>query len=255
MYVKGHRRNGSRRGGFAASVAAAALVVAGVPTAGFAIEAFGAAMPRIDSSGFPFTPASVDPKLAKFVAESATGSNRMMRFTPAGAIERGERSLTVAVRVDEQAAQAISVRSAIAAAQDQMSASSGEVRIAPTRYNLGLARGYESFAQPTGLSKKLSDAALPDLSSYRPDPVPEGKPSRFDTRIALEHEEKAGAAPRTHDALGDQSLDVAGSYRLTRNLDVTAGVRYSQDRDRIAPITDPAQQDSKAVYIGTQFRF
>ena len=41
---------------------------------------------------------------------------------------------------------------------------------------------------------------------------------------------------------------------MTRNLDVTAGVRYSQDRDRIAPLTD-AEQDGQAVYVGTQFRF
>ena len=81
------------------------------------------------------------------------------------------------------------------------------------------------------------------------------EPSRFGARIALEQEEKSGSAPRTHDALGDQTLDVAGSYRLTRNLDVTAGVRYSQERDRLAPLAESTQQDSQAVYVGTQFRF
>jgi hypothetical protein len=47
---------------------------------------------------------------------------------------------------------------------------------------------------------------------------------------------------------------VAGSYSLTRNLDITAGVRIEQDRDLI-PVPDLDQQDSQAVYIGTQFRF
>lgn len=245
-------RISSKRGGLTAPVVAAALVLAGVPTASFAIDALGS-VERPSLSGYTFTPASIDPTLAKFVAERATGSNRLMRFTPAGVAERGSRAVTVAVRVDEETAQAISVRSAVATAREQMAASS-PVRIAPVRYNLGLSRGYQSFAQPTELSRKLSDAAIPDLSSFRPSAGVKEEPSRFGARIALEQEEKSGSAPRTHDALGDQTLDVAGSYRLTRNLDVTAGVRYSQDRDRLAPLADPAQ-DSQAVYVGTQFRF
>lgn len=255
----GHRRNGSKRGGLTASVAAAALVLTGVPTAGFAIEALGSApaAPRFDSgSAFPFTPASVDPKLARFVAEGSRTSAHPMRFTPAGMSEHGDRAVTVAVRVGDGAAQAIAVRSAIAAAQEQMSASN-PVRIAAVRYNLGLQRGFEGFAQstqPSVLSKNLSDAAIPDLSAYRPAPVAQ-EPSRLTPRIALQHQEKLGSAPRTHDAVGEQSVDLAESYRLTRNLDVTAGLRYSQQNDRVATVSDRARQDSQAVYIGTQFRF
>jgi hypothetical protein len=245
-------RISSKRGGLTASVAAAALVFAGVPSASFAIDALGHTE-RPSRAGFAFTPASVDPKLARFVAERVTGSNRLMRFTPAGVAERGSHSVTVAVRVDEETAQAISVRSAIGAAREQMAAGSA-IRVAPVRYNLGLSRGYQSFAQPAVLSTKLSDAAIPDLASFKPSAGVKEEPSRFGARVALEAEDKSGTAPRTHDALGDQTLDVAGSYRLTRNLDVTAGVRYSQERDRLAPLADPAQ-DSQAVYVGTQFRF
>ena len=251
----GHRRNSSKRGGLVASVAAASLVLAGIPTASFALEALGGHAPRLqDDSAFPFTPASADPRLAKFVAESTNGAH-LMRFTPAGAAGHGQRAVTVAVRIDEGAAHAIEVRSAIAAAQDQMSAE-GPVRIAPVRYNLGVLRGYQGFAQlaqPSVLSKKLSDAAIPDLSAFRPAPTPQGDPSRFAGKIALQHEEKLGSAPRTHDALGEQSVDVAESYRLTRNLDVTAGLRYSQQHDRLTSVNGP--QDSQAVYVGTQFRF
>jgi hypothetical protein len=160
----------------------------------------------------------------------------------------------VAVRVDDDAAQAIQVRSAIAAAQDQMAASSG-VHIVSARYNLGLARGYQSFALPTALSKKLSDAAIPDLSSFKPAPVTEAETSRFASRIALAHEEKPGTSPHTRESLGEQRIDVETSYRLTKNLDVSAGLRYSQERDRIAPVADPRAQDSQAFYVGTQFRF
>jgi hypothetical protein len=248
----GHQRNSGKRGGFTASVAAAALVLAGLPTAGFALDAFGRGDLRLANGGFPFTPASVDPKLAEFLAGRTTGTAQMLRFTPAGAAEHGKRSLTVAVRVDNDAAQAIQVRSAIAAAQDQMAASS--VHIVSTRYNLGLARGYQSFAQPSGLSKKLSETPIPDLSSFKPAPAAQPE-TRFASHIALAHEEKPGVSPRTREALGEQSVDLATSYRLTRNLDVSAGVRYSQERDRMAPVAEPTPQDSQAVYIGTQFRF
>ena len=136
----GHQRSSSKRGGLTASVAVVALVLAGVPTAGLAVDAFAGESARIASSsnGFPFTPASVDPKLAEFMAKRATGSARMMRFTPAGMAERGSHSITVAVRVDGDNAQAIQVRSAIAAAQDHLSAT-GAMRIVSARYNLGLA--------------------------------------------------------------------------------------------------------------------
>lgn len=249
----GHQRYSSKRGGLTASVAAVALVLTGVPTAGFALDAFGQGGLNLANGDFSFTPASVDPKLARFVAERATGTARMMRFTPAGVAERSKRSLTVAVRVGDESAQAIQVRSAIATAQDQMSGASG-VRIVSARYNLGLARGYQSFAQPTVLSKKLSDAAIPDLSSFKPAPL-QAEQSRLVSRVELAREEKPGVTPRTREALGEQSLDVATSYRLTRNLDVSAGVRYSQDRDRIAPAAEPTPQDSQAFYVGTQFRF
>lgn len=254
----GRRRNSSKRGGLTAPVAAAALVLAGIPTAGFALEALGGGAAKVeDDAAFHFTPVSVDPQVAKFVAGHATGSSHLMRFTPAGVAGHGERAVTVAVRIDEEAAHAIEVRSAIAAAQDQMAAESA-VRIAPVRYNLGMLRGYQGFAQlaqPSVLSKKLSDAAIPDLSSYRPAPVAQDEPSRLTGRIALQHETKLGSEPRTHDALGEQSVDLAESYRLTRNLDVTAGVRYSQQRDRLTTLNERGQQDSQAVYVGTQFRF
>jgi hypothetical protein len=250
----GHKRYSSKRGGLTASVAAVALVLTGVPTAGFALDALGKGGLNLAANAFPFTPASVDPKLAKFVTERSTGTARMMRFTPAGVAERGKQSLTVAVRIDEESAQAIQVRSAIATAQDQMGGASG-VRIVSARYNLGMARGYQSFAQPTVLSKNLADAAIPDLSTFKPAPIAQPDQSRLVSRVALAHDEKPGVTPRTREALGEQSLDVATSYRLTRNLDVSAGVRYSQDRDRIAPATEPVPQDSQAFYVGTQFRF
>jgi len=234
-------------------------VVASMPTAGLALGALdgGVSLPATGSFA-ALTPASVDPRLARFVAARSNSSARLMRFTPAGVAERASRSVTVAIRVDEQTARAISVRSAIAAGQDQLAGEAG-VRIAPTRYNLGLSRGYQNFAkapeQPRVLSRALSDASIPNLADFRPSAGARPDESRFGARIALEEQAKAGTSPRTLDSRSDQAVDVEGSYRLTRNLDVTAGVRYSQERDRLAPMAETTQQDSQAVYVGTQFRF
>jgi len=242
-----------KRSRLAATVAAGAVVLASLPSAGFALGALDNG--RIAPGTFAaLTPASIDPQLAALVAERSSGNARLMRFTPAGASERANRSVTVAVRVDESSARAISVRSSIEAALDQVSGDSS-VRIAPTRYNLGISRGYQSFAKPAApvVSRTLSDASIPDLAEFRPTPGAKDEPSRFAARIEADQAAKPAAAePRI---APDQTVDLEGSYRLTRNLDVTAGVRYSQDRDRLSRVVDPAKQDSQAVYVGTQFRF
>ncbi|WP_305097765.1 hypothetical protein [Croceibacterium aestuarii] len=236
-----------------ATVALVSLVLAGLPTAGWALDSLGGKQLGSVAANLTFTPASVDPQVARLVGESKSTAH-LLRFTPAGLAERTNRSVTVAVRVDEDVARAIQVRSAIDSAKDQL-ASTAAVRIAPTRYNLGISRGYQSFVQPSVIDKKLSAESIPDLATFRPSPGAKPDESRFAPRIALEAEEKTGSAPLTRDSIGAQSVDVGGSYRLSRNLDVTAGVRYEQDRNRLAPLADAKQTDSQAVYVGTQFKF
>lgn len=243
------KKSAVRNNRLGAFIAAGAVVLASLPTAGFALGALDSAAPVSIASFAALTPASGDPQLAELVAQRAGGNARLMRFTPAGASIRADRAVTVAVRVDEGSVRAISVRSAIEAAKDQVAGDTG-VRIAPTSYNLGISRGYHNFAKATqapALSHTFSDAAIPDLADFRPSQGEQGK-SRFAARIAPVE------GIRGSDS-SEQAVDVAGSYRLTRNLDVTAGVRYSQDRDRMAPLPDSAKQDSQAVYVGTQFRF
>lgn len=246
----------AKRGGFpAALLLAGAVLLVGAPSAGFALGALG-----VESVGLPasaslssFTPASVDPRLAELVARGSGSGNKLMRFTPAGAADRTGRPVTVAVRVDDNAARAISVRQVLASVGDPQD-SLAVARLAPSRYNLGRALGYQGFARPPALAQDLNDAAIPDLAAFQPSAGVQEKPSRFAARIALDQDDKTGRGPRTRDALGDQTVDVGGSYSLTRNLNVTAGVRYSQDRDRLEPLTN-GKQDSQAVYVGTQFRF
>lgn len=243
-----------RKGRITAAIIGSALLV-GVPGAVLATGLLG------DSAGLStvtaFTPAAANPDMARLIAARGGANGRMMRFTPAGAVNNQDRSVTVAIRVDSHTAQAISVRNAIANVRDVVPEASR--RIVSTRYDLGLARGYSSFAQapaPAVLSHRLSTAAIPDLAEFEPTPGLREEPSRFAARIALEQQGRtAPAAPQSLDDVADQRLDVAGSYRLTRNLDVTAGVRYEQDRDRLTRVPSVEQQDSQAVYIGTQFRF
>lgn len=251
------RSNGSKTGKRAipALLAAAALVLT-APVAGAA--AVGSLIPSTPSLGggyAPFTPANIDPALARRVA-AAVGLDGL-RFTPAARAPRGERVVTMAVRVDRATARAITVRRTLT--EGSVGKLAGVMPVVePTRYNLGSARGFQSFAAPTpkalALPEGIRDIAMADLASYRTDASPAGKPSRFQPRVAFAEGIDAGRSPRTLEGAGEQSLDVGGAYRVTRNLAVTAGVRVSQDRNRIAPLTDGVEDD-KAVYVGTQFRF
>ena len=237
-----------------------ALVVA-VPSASLALGLLDSpAAPSATNRFAAFTPAAGDPGVARIVAERGGDTARFMRFTPAGTTDRGSRSVTVAVRVDQEVARAISSRSTTGAGTDRLAAVASP-RIAPTRYNLGLARGYQSFARPAPVAAAtpLSDTEMPDLATFAPTADTDGNPSRFAAKVQLAEgtggAQAAQLVRRSGEETADQSLDVAGSYRLTRNLDVTAGVRYSQERDRLAPLPDLEEQDSRAIYVGTQFRF
>lgn len=213
-----------------------------------------------------FTPASVDPRLAELVAERSNGLSRSMRFTPAGDANREDRAVTVAVRIDENSARAISVRAPIASSGGVSGsapkvATNGGIQITPTRYDLGVARGYRSFAgltkSATPQSSKLPNSAravkLEKFDDFKLSDKTK-KPSRFNARIELDEAKPAGRAPGTLAAEGNQSVDVSGSYSVTKNLNVTAGVRYSQERDAIQKLPEEVQ-DQQSVYVGTQFRF
>jgi hypothetical protein len=200
-----------------------------------------------------FTPASVDPELAARVADKARA--RGIRFTPAHATAvSGKRTVTVAVRVDDDTARAISVRKVI---EQVPGRGIGLAGLDASRFQLGAARGYKSFARPVPveLPSDVRRLNLPDLAQFEPSrPKAEDKPSRLQPRIELEDREIAGRSPNTLDSIGAQTVDVGGSFRLSPNLNVTAGVRYSQERERLNPLTNSVQ-DSQAVYVGTQIKF
>ncbi len=191
-------------------------------------------------------PASVDPALARQISLSSLPQGQVFRFTPAGLAGRPDRSITVAVRVDATTARAVNVRGPLGDAGGKL----GPLGIAPTAYNLGVSRGYQGFTLP----KDARRGDDPALTSFSLSAGAKEAPSRFAPRITLDNRENAGRAPRTFGGNGEALVDLGGSYRLGKNLNVTAGVRYSQERDRLVPLTD-GRQDSQAVYVGTQFRF
>ncbi|MBX7458595.1 hypothetical protein K3152_10095 [Qipengyuania sp. 1NDH17] len=239
-----------------AMLAVAGLALA-VPGAGLAVASPDALTDTSTIEYLPFTPAGADPELAEKVA--AIMGEDALRFTPASkANTKRDRTVNFAVRVDDATARSLSGRKPLESLASK-SGVEGVLAVAPTRYNLGIARGYQSFAQPArsvsaaAVAEGLSDITMPDLAKFDTK-QDDGKPSRFQSRIALEQDGLAGSAPRTLEGAGTQRVDLGGSYRLSRNLDVTAGVRIKQDRDRLGPLTDGIEDD-QAVYVGTQIRF
>lgn len=233
---------------------AGALLLA-LPTASLAVVGLGTGPRDAAASALDFfTPAAVDPDLAARVAAKAR--EKGIRFTPATSVPvMGKKTVTVAVRIDRETAKAVNVRSAIEAAPG---AGNSIAALQQSKFNLGTARGYQSFARPVEkaieLPANVRNLSMPDLADLAPTRSRAAdKPSRLQPRIELEDKAIAGRSLNTLDA-SEASVDVGGSFRLSKNLDVTAGVRLSQERDRIDPLTDSVQ-DSQAVYVGTQVRF
>ncbi|MEN9926426.1 MAG: hypothetical protein RL268_2552 [Pseudomonadota bacterium] len=208
-------------------------------------DSFQIGSPIVDGG---FQPAVVDPRLARSITVRALSKDRTFRFTPAATPSRPDGAVTVAIRVDGRS---LAMRSRGAAAQAQ----GGGLGIAPSAYSLGAARGYRSFAHSAAPSPapQFRSVEMPDLASFQPREPSAGKPSRFTPRVEFDEREKTGRSPRTFEQ-SDQTVGVGGAYRVTRNLDVTAGVRVTSDRDRLLPLTD-GKQDNQAVYVGTQYRF
>jgi hypothetical protein len=187
-----------------------------------------------------FTPATGEPKLLQRYAALSEEARRNFRFTPA--LPRTEnRAVTLVRRVTPQT---------MARSDSVLGRTAQPIAIAPVTYRLGSALGYTAFAAHAA-NASVDIAALPQARR----PVdPTQRPSRFGADMRLDSRSLPGANDRSLDPDRAYSVDVTGSYRLSRNVDLTAGVRLRRENDRLAPLTDQ-QQDSQAVYVGTQFRF
>ena len=231
--------------GVLGSFAAAALVagaLAVVPASG-ATERGGRALPKASVArlGSAFTPAAADPRLAALFARSGLAEDGF-RFTPAQT-RNGGRAITVAVRA--RSTRTAEPRAVAAAAPIA-------VGLAPIAYNLGVAVGWKRFAVQGDV--KRVDAGLRPGSREAFDVGVSYSGTRFGAQVKAAADRPLEGAPRMIEDMPSYSLDLGGSYKLTRNLDVTAGVRYRTDRERLARLADD-RRDSQAVYVGTAFRF
>lgn len=229
-------------GGRAALVLAAAALVM---TPAIGLAAASKSRPPAISLSFDkistFTPASADPRLAAIFA-NRTGAITDFKFTPAAAKGRPSQ-LRLAIRGSGALTPARPVEVAVA---------SPAVNLSPAQYDLGLAVGWKRFAVAGDVSRSSSpdpvigtrDAAVVGISYNL---------KRFTGRVAVggERNDSRVAALARPDSV---SLDVGGSYNISRNIALTGGVRYKIERDQIPALADD-HRDSKAVYVGTAFKF
>lgn len=201
-----------------------------------------------------FTPAGVDSRLAKKFekrSEAVVGGN--FPFTPAG-VGQGRKTLTVAARSQSPtASNAISVRNSISAIEPGRDS---DGRLQKTEFRLTSAKGWQGFNLVPENRAAVKAPIVTGLgeSSFRLDKGPRQKPSRLQPAIAVDTERSVTPAPRGNSAADKFEVGVAGSFSISRKVDVTAGVRYKSERDRIAPTTTD-QKDSEAVFVGTKIRF
>lgn len=239
-------RFGKMIGGGLASLAALGLLLApAVAAPGQARKK--ARSPRVSLIALgglgSFTPAVADPRLAAAFARRGA-SRAEFSFTPS-ATRRDRRAVRVAIRA----------RAATSASRVAMTGSGAGADVsplAPTAYNLGVAVGYKRFAVSgdvakldTGLAPGGREAAEVGISYNLKD---------FTGRVQVGADRTDARTPRLVANDINYSLDVGGSYKVARNLELTGGVRYKIESDRLAPLAD-TRRDSQAVYVGTAFKF
>lgn len=191
-----------------------------------------------------FTPALTDPRLAAALA-GRTFQSRSLRFTPASTAAGKNKAVRVAVRARSTTA-AGALRGASADASP-----AAVTAITPTAYNLGVAVGWKRFAL-AGDVARVEKGILPGkVEAAELGVAYSGKKVGGRVQVAAE---RAEGAQRLVGPDASYSLDVGASYSIARNIDVTGGVRYKIQRERLEPLADE-RRDSQAVYVGTAFRF
>jgi hypothetical protein len=224
-------------------IAAGALTAA----AAFAVPATGApdrvqrvrAMPTAIATFF--TPASADPKLAALIARSGFGATPF-RFTPADSRSAGRRVVDLA-----------KTRSVVpGVTPPRVTRTTASVGLAPIAFNLASSDALKHFALSGDLAKVDLATVSGSRKSTDSSPIYSGRRS---TAKLVAHSDQPTPGANHLIGVPNYSIDVGGSYSLTKNFDVTAGVRYkSQDRDRLTRLTSD-RLDSQAVYVGTAFKF
>ena len=212
---------------------------------------------RFDS----FTAAGVDRKLAaKFKRVNvergvAAAGDKSFFFTPAGISRGAARTMTIAARADSPlSANAISTRNLARAIEP---GTGSNVQLNTTDFSLKAARGWQGFKLPV-TTRAAVRAPIADIAvaagNFRLDEKAPVKKSRFSTDVKLDKAREAAPSVRGNAAAGEYKVGLESSFSLSRRIDLTAGVRYNSERDRVAPTVDE-RKDNEAVYVGTKIRF
>lgn len=244
-------------------LAAGALLGLVMPAAGLALPSFWRANSGEHGNAHAlgvFTPAMVHPSIARRV--NANALNKRLRFTPAGSTNSGPRTVTVAVRVGDSGLAMGGKSNALVALNGKgatLKAAPGLAvnRIVATQYNLGVSRGYLGFAKAADstVTPRKEQFGLAKIVAPRlEDDSLAAKPARLMPRLVIERGDALSRETRRASEQNNKTVEFGGAFRVTRNLNVTAGLRIEQERDRLAPRADNLQ-DNQAFYVGTQFRF
>ncbi|RYY42041.1 MAG: hypothetical protein EOP59_10925 [Sphingomonadales bacterium] len=189
-----------------------------------------------------FTPAAADPKLAALLSRSGLPDSGF-RFTPSEQRSGAGRAVTVAVR----ARISRNPQGALAAV------SAPSLNLAPVATNLGVSVGWKRFAAADAAKVNLvPQPAARDTADLNISYTGTGK--RPANRVQGTGEKLSATAPVLAGDKPAYGYDLGGSYSVTRNIAVTAGIRYKSEDQRLPRVTDN-RRDSQAVYVGTAFRF
>jgi hypothetical protein len=247
---RGVGEKNSKKLKLAAYIAAGSLLLSPVLVPAFATQLYPTTQADMPDWAKRFTPAGVDSRLAEKMRSDAMASRQAaFPFTPAGLDRRPTDTLTIAVRADSS--NAVSVRNAIA----QMEAGAGtSIRLNNSNYQLTASRGWQSFNLPAVITPAPQLEDIVGKGSFRLDDGAKKKPSRFNTDVKLDAARGVAPNPRGNAAAGDYKLDVEGRLRVAKGVDLTAGVRYSREDDRVDPAST-TKADNEAVYVGTKIKF
>jgi hypothetical protein len=227
------------------STALAALTLLLAPALAASTQPAKRAHPIASLRAGTFTPAVADPRLAAELARRGTQANSF-RFTPAPTAVNRSQSIRVAIR-----ARAATPDGALRRAADV--SATPITAITPVVYNLGASIGWKRFAV-SGDVDSVKGGTLPGGAHKTPEVGLSYSGDRFTARAEAGASRPDPSTPRVIAEDESYTVGLGGSYRIARNLDVTGGVRYKVQRDRLEALTDQ-RRDSQAVYVGTAFRF
>lgn len=253
--------HGKYAGWTISSIAAASLAFSPILFPALAAKLTGNVAASADGPWDSYTPAGVDRKLAakfnRLVAgrNAVVSKNSLFPFTPAG-IDRGaNRTMIIATRTDSPlSVNAISTRNLAAM---NAPAKGKSVNLNESDFNLKANKGWQGFKLPasprSAMKAPVADIAVA-AGGFRLEDTAKPKNSRFKANVNVDQTREAAPSPRGNAAAGEYKVGLESSFSLSRRIDLTAGVRYSSERDRVAPTIDD-RKDSEAVYVGTKIHF